>query len=148
MPRGLAQVSSRPSGRRLALKPGDREEFERPCQTTAPRRGATSSTQMPLNAASHRRAPVAMPGCHRGRPPKNKGLRFPADPPTVDEISAVMRASGDGANGARLRALIVVWRAGLRISEALALAETDLPAAGAPSRQRQRRRRREVSMDR
>jgi integrase len=53
--------------------------------------------------------------------------RFPADPPPVEEIIAVMRVTGSGPDGARLRALIVVlWRAGLRISEALDLAETDL----------------------
>ena len=74
-----------------------------------------------------------MPGYHQGRPPRNKGLRYPADPPTIEEIVAVMRSAGDGADGARLRALIVIlWRAGLRISEALDLAETDLdPARGA-----------------
>jgi site-specific recombinase XerD len=45
----------------------------------------------------------------------------------VEEIIAVMRAAGDGPNGLRLRGLIVVlWRAGLRISEALALQESDL----------------------
>jgi hypothetical protein len=27
---------------------------------------------------------------HRGRPPRNKGLQYPADPPTVEEIVAVM----------------------------------------------------------
>jgi site-specific recombinase XerD len=38
-----------------------------------------------------------------------------------------MRAAGTGVHGARIRALIVIlWRAGLRIQEALALAETDL----------------------
>jgi hypothetical protein len=49
-------------------------------------------------------------------------LRYPADPPKVEEIIAVMRASGDAAHGRRLRGLIVIrWRAGLRIQEALAL---------------------------
>ena len=39
----------------------------------------------------------------------------------------MMRTAGDGTNGARLRGLIVVlWRAGLRVSEALALSESDL----------------------
>jgi hypothetical protein len=48
-------------------------------------------------------------------------------PPKVEEIIAVMRAAGDGAHGRRLRGLIVIlWRAGLRIQEALALAEADL----------------------
>ena len=56
-----------------------------------------------------------------------KGRRYPADPPTVEEIIAVMREAGSNADGARLRALIVIlWRAGLRIGEALDLAETDL----------------------
>ena len=90
-----------------------------------------SSMQQPLlDAAGHGRSPATMPGYHRGRPPKNKGLSFPADPPRVEEIVAVMRAAGDGPDGARLRALIVIlWRAGLRISEALDLAETDLDRA-------------------
>jgi site-specific recombinase XerD len=45
----------------------------------------------------------------------------------VEEIVAVMRTAGGSLTGLRLRALVVVmWRAGLRISEALALAETDL----------------------
>jgi hypothetical protein len=39
----------------------------------------------------------------------------------------VMKQAGAGIRGRRLRGLIVVlWRAGLRISEALALAESDL----------------------
>ena len=80
-----------------------------------------------LDTAGHHRSPVTMPGYHHGRPPRNKGRRYPADPPTIDEIIAVMRAAGPGKNAARLRALIVLlWRAGLRISEALDLAESDL----------------------
>lgn len=40
-----------------------------------------------------------------------------------------MRVAGDDADGVRLRGLIIVlWRAGLRISEALALTENDLDA--------------------
>jgi site-specific recombinase XerD len=59
--------------------------------------------------------------------PGNKGRRYPADPPRVEKIVAVMKQAGDGAFGRRLRGLIVVlWRAGLRISEALALTEGDL----------------------
>jgi site-specific recombinase XerD len=68
-----------------------------------------------------------MPGYHRGRPPRNKGEQYPADAPTVEEIVAVMSAVGDRADGHRLRALVVLlWRAGLRISEALSLQESDL----------------------
>src|SRR5207248_5131432 len=80
-----------------------------------------------LDAAGHRRSPATMPGYHWGRPPRNRGEEYPADPPTVEEIVAVMRAVGDRADGHRLRALIVLlWRAGLRISEALGLQESDL----------------------
>jgi integrase len=64
---------------------------------------------------------------HQGRPPRNKGQRYPADPPTVEEIIAVMHAAGADQEAVRLRGLIIVlWRAGLRISEALALSESDL----------------------
>ena len=108
-------------------------------------------TERLLDAAGHRRSPVTMPGYHQGRPPKNKGLRFPADPPTVEEIVAVMSATGNGADGARLRALIIVlWRAGLRISEALDLAETDLDRSrgAVVVRAGKGGRRREVGMDR
>src|SRR5436305_1729061 len=41
-----------------------------------------------LDVAGHRRSPATMPGYHQGRPPRNKGEQFPADPPTVDEIIA------------------------------------------------------------
>jgi site-specific recombinase XerD len=104
-----------------------------------------------LDAAGRRRSPATMPGFHRGRPPRNKVLRYPPDPPSVEEIVAVMRVAGDAAAGARMRALIVVlWRAGLRISEALALAESDLaPVRGAILVRRGKGgKRREVGMDR
>jgi integrase len=89
------------------------------------------STPSLLDAAGRRRSPATMPGFHRGRPPRNKGLQYPADPPTAEEI-AVMRRAGNKPYGLRSRALIVLlWRAGLRISEALSLAESDLdPARG------------------
>jgi site-specific recombinase XerD len=79
-----------------------------------------------------------------------RGLRYPADPPKVDEIIAVMRAAGDDAHGHRLRRLIVIlWRAGLRIQEALALAEADLDQrrGALVVRRGKGGRRREVGMD-
>ncbi|MGA2929232.1 MAG: tyrosine-type recombinase/integrase, partial [Solirubrobacteraceae bacterium] len=100
--------------------------------------------------AGPRRSPATLPGYHHGRPPRNKGQRYPADPPTVEEMIAVMRAAGEPRAGWRVRALIVIlWRAGLRISEALALAETDLDLGrGAVLVQRGKGgRRREVGMD-
>jgi Phage integrase family len=53
---------------------------------------------MLLDVAGHRRSPATMPGYHRGRPPRNKGEQYPADPPTVEEIVAVMRTIGDRAD--------------------------------------------------
>src|SRR5438105_14255585 len=104
-----------------------------------------------LDAAGHRRSPATMPGYHRGRPPRNKGEEYPADPPTVEEIIAVMRTVGDRPDAHRLRALIVLlWRAGLRISEALALAESDLDKTRGAVLVRRGKggKRREVGMDR
>ena len=80
-----------------------------------------------LDAAGRRRSPA-----HRARlplrpSPRKKGRRYPADPPRVEDIIAAMRHAGDAAHGVRTRALVVLlWRAGLRVSEALALAESDL----------------------
>lgn len=82
-----------------------------------------------LDAAGRRRSAATLPGHRRGQAPRNKGMRYPADPPTVEEIVLVMRHAGVRAHGVRLRGLIVVmWRAGLRISETLALTESDLDA--------------------
>ncbi len=77
-------------------------------------------------------------------------MNYPADPPRVEEIVAVMRQAGVGIHGDRVRGLIVVlWRAGLRIGEALDLHEGDLePARGALLvREGKGGRRREVGMD-
>ncbi len=104
-----------------------------------------------LDVAGHRRSPATMPGYHLGRPPRNKGEQYPADPPTVEEIVAVMSTVGDRADGNRLRALtVLLWRAGLRISEALSLQESDLdPSRGAVLiRHGKGGKRREVGRDR
>jgi site-specific recombinase XerD len=104
-----------------------------------------------LDVAGHRRSPATMPGYHRGRPPRNKGEQYPADPPTVEEIVAVMSAVGDRADGHRLRALVVLlWRAGLQSSEALSLQESDLDRTRGAVLVRRGKggKRREVGMDR
>ena len=62
----------------------------------------------------------------------------------------MMRQAGDGVHGARMRAFIVLlWRAGLRINEALTVTEHDLdPRLGAILvRHGKGGRRREVGMD-
>ena len=103
-----------------------------------------------LDAAGRRRSPATLPGYRAGCSPRTKGRVYPADPPRVEEIIAVMRAAGESVHGARVRALVVIlWRAGLRINEALTLAETDLePRRGSILvRHGKGGKRREVGMD-
>ena len=57
-----------------------------------------------FDCAGRRRSPATLPGYHQGRPPRNKGLQYPPDPPMVEEIVAVMRAAGETPDGLRLRA--------------------------------------------
>ena len=106
--------------------------------------------ELVLDAAGRCRSPASMPGFHTGRPPRNKGLRYATDPPTVEEIVAVLRTAGEGLHGQRLRGLTVaLWRAGLRIHEALALGEADLdhPRGALLIRRGKGGKRREVGMD-
>jgi hypothetical protein len=58
-------------------------------------------SELLLDAAGRRRSPATLPDFHAGRAPRNKGIRYPADPPTVEEIIAVMRGAGDGVQGRR-----------------------------------------------
>jgi site-specific recombinase XerD len=107
-------------------------------------------SELLLDRAGRRRSPATLPGFRAGQAPGNKGLRYPADPPRIEEIIAVMRTAGDGTHGRRLRGLIVVmWRAGLRIQEALALGEGDLDRRRGSLLVRRGKdgRRREVGMD-
>jgi hypothetical protein len=64
-------------------------------------------SELLLDCAGRRRSPATMPGFPR-RPPGNKGVRYPADPPKVEEILAVMRAAGENSHGRRLRGLMVI----------------------------------------
>jgi site-specific recombinase XerD len=103
-----------------------------------------------LDSAGRRRSPATLPGFHAGCVPRNKGMLYPADPPTVEEIVCVMRHASDDPHGSRLRAMIVIlWRGGLRIQEALALSEHDLDAQRGSVLVRRGKggHRREVGMD-
>ena len=80
-----------------------------------------------LDAAGRPRSPATRPGYLAGRAPRNKGMQYPPDPPRPEEIIVVMRNAGRDRHGLRIRALIaILWRGGPRISEALALNETDI----------------------
>jgi len=71
---------------------------------------------------------ILQPGYHRGRAPANKGKTYPAEILTPDEIRALAaQCSTTTTYGIRHRALIVLlYRTGLRISEALALRAKDI----------------------
>lgn len=109
------------------------------------REGAISDVTPPRGRAGRWYSGGLCPPC-----PRNKGQLHPADPPTVEELIAVMRQTADDRHGARLRALIVVlWRGGLRVPEALALGERELdPRRGSLLVRRGKGgRRREIGMD-
>lgn len=73
------------------------------------------------------RSPVTLPSYRRGKPPANKGRKFPAEPLTPEEVYALLGACGRGSAGRRNQAMIMVmWRAGLRCSEVLALYPKDV----------------------
>jgi hypothetical protein len=80
-----------------------------------------------MDITGRMRSPAATPGRLAGCVPPNKGPRYPADPPTVEEIILVVREAGPGPYADRTRGPIgILWRARLRISDALALTETNL----------------------
>jgi len=114
------------------------------------RRDGDGPDRRRADSLGRRRSPAAVPGYLAGRRPGSKGRHYPADPPRTEELIAVMRWCGDGVHGDRARGLIVVlWRAGLRIQEALDLTELDLdPRRGSVLVRRGKGgRRREVGMD-
>jgi len=66
-------------------------------------------------------------GARPGSVPGNKGKRYPAEVLTAGEVKALLQACSRSPTGQRNRALIVtMWRSGLRIAEALALAPKDI----------------------
>src|SRR4051812_43805217 len=93
------------------------------------------SERLLLDRAGRRRSPATLPGFHAGQAPGNKGLRYPADPPKVEEIVAVMRTAGDGAHVRRVPAATELLHARLRplLSSVCARDSADpaaIPAAG------------------
>ena len=74
------------------------------------------------------RSPVTLPGHRAGEDPPNKGRTFPAEPLNADEVKKILGAiSSRGHSGIRNRALVAtMWRAGLRVTEALSLYTKDV----------------------
>jgi hypothetical protein len=70
-----------------------------------------------LDCAGRHRSPATTASFHKGLSPRNKGLRYPPDPPTVEEIIAVMRAAGESVEGVRLHGItgaVAGWSADQR----------------------------------
>jgi hypothetical protein len=101
------------------------ETLPTPCRVV--RRGSPSRGTYVfrvLDAAGRRRSPATVPGYRHGIP-RNKERRYAAEPPRVEEIIAIMRIAGDVIPRCPHPNLIVIlWRAELRINDALTLAET------------------------
>src|SRR5215207_380395 len=107
-------------------------------------------SELLLDRAGRRRSPATMPGFHTGSPAAQQGPALPRGP---------AKAGGDRRRHAhrwrrRLRSPparpdVILWRAGLRIQEALSLAEADLDHRRGALLVRNGKggRRREVGMD-
>src|SRR3954471_9909268 len=93
----LPRVPGCPFGDASTALPAEEGHLRR--QSRCPKEGPMPECL--LDAAGRRRSPATLPGFHAGRPPRNKGMRYPADPPTVEEIVAVMRAAGKTIHGQR-----------------------------------------------
>ena len=66
-----------------------------------------------LDAAGRRRSPATIPVTTRDVRHATRGSSYPADPPTIEQIVAVMREANDDRHGWGLRALMSAT-AGLR----------------------------------
>ena len=76
-------------------------------------------------------SPITLPGYRKGQRPPNYGMKLPPEPLDRGEIARLLATFGGGAAAARNKALIVLlWRTGLRISEALALYPKDVDWQG------------------
>lgn len=69
-----------------------------------------------------KRSAVTLKGNRKGQKPPNWKKKYPASPPTPAEVMRMLALCQTSYAGRRNHALIVcLWRAGLRVSEALAL---------------------------
>jgi hypothetical protein len=57
-------------------------------------------SELPLDAAGRRRSPATLPQFHAGRPPRNKGMRYPADRDNL-RVKEVSVGDGDAAEAVR-----------------------------------------------
>lgn len=73
------------------------------------------------------RSPITLASYRKGQPAPNKGMRFPIEVLTPEEVNALIDECGHGLAGWRNRGIIAtLYFAGLRVSEALALYPKDV----------------------
>jgi len=84
-----------------------------------------------LDRRGYYRSPVTLPEHRIGKRPANAGRKFPPEPLSRDEVNAILSECGSGDPGARDRAAFtIMYRAGLRIAEVLALLPKDVDTGG------------------
>ena len=82
---------------------------------------------LPRDMLISMRTSAAFPGAGKGNVPPQKGLTLPAEILTPEEVLAILDQCQDTTTGIRDRALItVMYRSGLRVSEALSLQPKDV----------------------
>jgi integrase len=83
---------------------------------------------LPARRSAAAQSSATFPGAHKGRTPANAGRTYPIQILTTDEARRLLAApSARAPTGIRIRALLaVLYRAGLKAAEALALEERDL----------------------
>lgn len=96
------------------------------------RPACTSGDNLPvaLDVCGRRRSPATFSGFRKGQAPKNAGCEFPPTPPSPEHVLAILE-QGSKTSPAHIRdraIFALVWRSGLRISEALALQLSDVSA--------------------
>lgn len=88
---------------------------------------ATMPAETLYDICGRKRSPATLRSFRLGVKPKNAGRKYPATPPTEEEVMRLLDACKNNPAGRRLRALIVIqWRSGLRVSEALDLNRNDV----------------------
>lgn len=82
----------------------------------------------PRDACGRRRSAATLPNFRKGKKPANADKTYPPSPPDPEQVLTILQqGSKTAAADIRNRAIFsLVWRSGLRISEALALDLNDL----------------------
>jgi site-specific recombinase XerD len=84
-----------------------------------------------LDRRGYYRSPVTFPEHRLGKKPPNAGRKFPVETLSRDEARDLLAACGRGYAGCRDRAAyVMMYRAGLRIAEVIALLPKDVDVRG------------------